>query len=130
MTVRITQIAGKKLKAESEGLEVISGRVNEDTPPGGMSPGKLMAAALGMCTGMHVVSYLKRHNIDHQGFELTVENINASNPERCGEFTTNIKLNAELSEKQRKGLLEDVNRCYVGNTLKGTPEININLSLP
>jgi uncharacterized OsmC-like protein len=130
MTVRITQIAGKKLKAESDGLEVISGRVDENTPAGGMNPGKLMAAALGFCTGMHVVSYLKHLNIDHKGFEITVDTINASNPGRCEEFTTNIKLNAELSEKQRKGLLEDVNRCYVGNTLKGTPEININLSLP
>ena len=72
MTVRITQIAGKKLKAESDGLEVLSGRVDEDTPPEGMNPGKLMAAVLGFCTGMHVVSYLKRHNIDHQGFEITL----------------------------------------------------------
>lgn len=130
MTVRITQNAGKKLKAESDGLEVISGRVDENTLPEGMSPGKLMAAALGMCTGMHVVSYLKRHGIDHDGFEITVDTVSASNPGRCEEFTTNLKLNAELSDKQRKGLLADVNRCYVGNTLKGTPSININLSLP
>jgi len=129
MNVRITQIAGKKLKAESDGLEVISGRVDENTPPEGMSPGKLMAAALGMCTGMHVVSYFKRHNIVNKGFEITVDTVNASNPWRCEEFTTNIRLNAELSDSQRKGLLADVNRCYVGNTLKGTPEININLSL-
>ena len=130
MTVRITQIEGKKLKAESDGLEVISGRVDENTPAEGMSPGKLMAAALGMCTGMHVISYLKRHNIDHNGFEITVDTVNASNPGRCDEFTTSIMLNAELTDNQRTGFLADVNRCYVGNTLKGTPGININLSLP
>ena len=86
--------------------------------------------ALGMCTGMHVISYLKRHNIDHNGFEITVDTVNASNPGRCDEFTTSIMLNAELTDNQRTGFLADVNRCYVGNTLKGTPGININLSLP
>jgi hypothetical protein len=36
-------------------------------------------------------------------------------------------LKADLSEEHYKGLVEECNRCFVGNTLKGAPEINIDI---
>ncbi len=116
-----------KLKAEYDGLEVISGRVDEDSAQEGLSPGKLMAASLGMCTGMHVLWYLKRHGIEHSGFEISVDTVNEKNPSRCIEFTTSVKLKAELTDRQREGLVAEANRCYVGNTLKDAPAINLKL---
>ena len=127
MSVRVTQIEGMKLKAEYEGLEVVSGRVDENTQPEGMSPGKLTAAALGLCTGMHVAGYLKRHSILYEGFEVTVEQANAENPRRSGGFTTTIHVKAELTEAQREALLADANKCYVGNTLRSGATVNLTL---
>jgi uncharacterized OsmC-like protein len=127
MSVKITQIEGGKLKAESEGLEVISGRVDENTQPEGMSPGKLMAASLGLCTGMHVVGYLSRHGIQYRGFGITVEQANAENPRRCAAFTVTISVQADLTEKQRNGLMADANKCYVGNTLRSGAAVNLSL---
>ena len=38
-----------------------------------------------------------------------------------------MNLQAEPIEKQREGLVAEASRCYVGNTLKGTPAINLEL---
>jgi uncharacterized OsmC-like protein len=129
MSVKVSQIEGMKLKAEYDGLEVISGRIDENSAPEGLSPGKLMAASLGMCTGMHVLWYLKRKGIEHSGFEISVDTINEKNSSSCVEFNTNVNLKAELTEEQKEGLMAEANRCYVGNTLKGTPAINLRLEL-
>ncbi len=51
----------------------------------------------------------------------------AGNPARYGEFTMNIELKADLSEEHYNGLLEECNRCFVGNTMRGTPEIKIEI---
>ena len=125
MTVKITQIEGWKLKAEADGFTVISGKTDLESPAGGMSPGRLMAASLGLCTGMHLVSYMKKHNIEHDGFEITMDTTSESHPSRCTEFTTNIKIRAKLDDETIEGLLEEAGRCYVGNTIKGAPSVNI-----
>ena len=125
MTVKITQIEGWNLKAEADGFTVISGKPDLDAPYEGMSPGRLMEASLGLCTGMHLVSYMQKNNIEHDGFEITMETTNEKNPSRCTEFTTNIKINADLDEDTIEGLLIEAGKCYVGNTIKGAPGVNI-----
>ncbi|MCW4013923.1 MAG: OsmC family protein [Candidatus Bathyarchaeota archaeon] len=127
MSVKITQIEGWKLKAEADGFTVISGRSDLESPSAGMSPGKLMAASLGLCTGMHLVSYMQKNNIEHDGFEITINNKSERNPSRCVEYTTSIKINAKLSPETIEGLLEEAGKCYVGNTIKSAPSINIEL---
>ena len=127
MPVKITQIKGWELKAEADGFTVISGKPELDRPAEGMIPGTLMAASLGLCTGMHLVSYMQKNNIENDGFEINVETVSGKNPNRCTNFTTNIKLNACLSEEQKKGILEEAGKCYVGNTIKTTPSVNIKL---
>jgi uncharacterized OsmC-like protein len=127
MSMRITQIEGHKFKAEHKGVEIVSGRVDEDSPYEGMSPGSLMVAALGMCTGMHIETYLKDHGIEYEGIEITVKNKYDSDPPRATEFLLDIEVGADLDEEQRRGLLEEANRCYVGNTLRNDPKISVNL---
>jgi uncharacterized OsmC-like protein len=92
-----------------------------------MSPGKLTAAALGLCTGMHVAGYLKRHSIPYDGFGVIVDQANAENPRRCGGFATTIHVKAELTEAPREALPSDANRCYVGNILRSGATVSITL---
>ncbi len=127
MPVKITQIEGRNFKAEYNGVEIISGRVKEGGPYAGMSPGALMTSALGLCTGMHVATYLEKKGIEHEGLEITVRNKYDRDPPRTVQFVLEIHLKAELDEEQRKSLLEEANRCYVGNTMRGGPRINVNL---
>lgn len=125
MSVKITRLKGMKFKAESDGLEIISGRLDKNSDLEGMMPGRLMAASLGLCTGMHVASYLKRHKLEADGLSLTVEVISGRDPSRAVEFDVELKLNLLLDEKQKKAIIAEAGRCYVSNTLKNTPKINI-----
>jgi uncharacterized OsmC-like protein len=127
MPVKVTQIEGRRFKAEYDGVEIVSGRVREGGPYAGMSPGALMTSVLGLCTGMHVAAYLEKEGIEHGGLEITVDNKRDRDPPRTVEFTLNITLRADLDERQRRDLLEEANRCYVGNTMRGGPRITINL---
>jgi uncharacterized OsmC-like protein len=86
-----------------------------------------MTSALGLCTGMHLAAYLEKEGIEHGGLEITIDNRRDRDPPRTVEFTLNITLKADLDERQRRGLLEEANRCYVGNTMRGGPKITINL---
>jgi uncharacterized OsmC-like protein len=127
MSVKITQIEGRKLKAEADGFTVISGKPDLDSPAEGMSPGRLMAASLGLCTGMHLISYMQKHSIEYEDLELTINTKNERSPSRCVEFTTSIKIKADLTPETIEGLLEEAGKCYVGNTIQCAPTVNIEL---
>jgi len=129
MSIKITRVAGFKLKAEVDGFEIISGQVDDHSTPEGPSPSKLMVASLGLCTGLYAAWYLKRHNIPDEGLTVDVETIDASSPSRVGVFNVKVNVKADLSEEDRTGFLSSISRCYVGNTLKGNPEINYEVNV-
>jgi len=129
MVIKITRISGLKQKAEVDGFEIISGRVDDNTPPEGPSPGKLMIASLGLCAGLYAAHYLKRHNISDEGLSVEVENTDANDPSRVVSFAIKVNVKAKLTEQEKAGLMASVSRCYVGNTLKMTPEIKYSLNL-
>lgn len=124
MTVKITRMEGDQFKAESGGYQVLSGRLNEQTPPIGMSPGKLMVASLGLCSAFHVTWYLKRHSIEASRLEIEVDETSDKEPSRAAGFYITVKIGAKLDQKQTEGLLAEVKRCYVGNTMRGNPRFN------
>ena len=111
-------------RAEVDGFEVLSGRVDGESEPVGMSPGRLMAVSLGLCSAFHAAAYLRRRKIDAVGISLGVEAKNEVNPSRASEFKITIDVGAELDGKQLEGLMEDVGRCYVGNTMRNAPKIS------
>ena len=127
MDLKISQVEGWKLKAEYNGVTLVSGQESRDSEYTGLSPGKLMVAGLGMCTGMHAVSYLSKHNIDYTDLEITMSTEGQGNPARYAVFNMDISLSADLSEEHYQGLLEECNRCFVGNTIKNQPEIKIGI---
>ena len=129
MSIKVTRVAGTKLRAEIDGFELISGQVDEKTPPEGPSPSRIMVASLGLCAGHYATWYLKRHNIQGEELTIDVDTQEARDPSRVARFNVRINLKASLTEEERVGLLSSVSRCYVGNTLKGNPEINYDLKL-
>ena len=128
MVIKITRIAGFKQKADVDGFEIISGSVDDNTAPEGPSPGRLMVASLGLCVGLYAAHYLKRHNISDEGLTVEIESIDASKPSRAESFDIVVNVKAKLTEEEKAGLLASVSRCYVGNTLKMTPEIDYRIN--
>jgi uncharacterized OsmC-like protein len=124
MSVKITRIEGGVFRAEADGFEVMSGRVDGESEPVGMSPGRLMAVSLGLCSAFHAAAYMRRRKIDAEGLSLRVEAKNDVNPNRASEFKITIDVGAELDGKQLEGLMEEAGRCYVGNTMRNAPKIS------
>lgn len=129
MVIKITRVAGLKLKADIDGFEIISGRIDDNSPPEGPSPGHLMVASLGLCAGLYAAWYLKRHNIPDGGLIVEVDTVDVKEPSMVGRFSVKVNVKADLSKEARAGLLASINRCYVGNTLKGNPEINYEVNV-
>ena len=124
MTVKITRLDGGQFKAEADGYTVLSGRLNEQAPPIGMSPGKLMAASLGLCSAFHANRFLKRQKIEANSLQIEVDATNDKEPSRASLFKIIVKVGANLDAKQVEGLLAEVKRCYVGNTMRGMPRFS------
>lgn len=127
MVIKITRLAGLKLKADIDGFEIISGQIDENSPPEGPSPSKVMIASLGLCAGFYAAWYLKRHSTHDEGLTVEVDTLDSKEPSRVMSFNVKVNVKADLSKEVRAGLLASINRCYVGNTLKGNPEINYEL---
>ena len=123
MSVKITRIGGEAFRAEADGFEVLSGRIDEQTPPSGMSPGRLLAASLGLCSGIHASWFLKRNGIEASTIQIKVDAMNDKEPSRAAELSVEIRVGANLSPKQVEGLMAEMRRCYVGNTLRSAPRL-------
>jgi uncharacterized OsmC-like protein len=124
MPVKITRTEGDQFVAESDGFKVLSGRLSDTSPPVGMSPGKLMVASLGLCSAFHVAWFLKRNKIEASSLEIEVDATNDKEPSRAAGFMITVKVGAALDVKQREGLLTEIRRCYVGNTMRGNPRFS------
>ncbi len=124
MTVKVTRTEGDSFRAESEGFVVLSGRLSEQTPPIGMSPGKLMVASLGLCSAFHAQMWLKRNSVEATRLEVEVDETNDKEPSRAAGFLITLKVGARLDQRQYEALLAEVKRCYVGNTMRGLPRFS------
>jgi len=124
MSVKITRVEGGVFRAEADGFEVLSGRVDAEGEPAGMSPGRLMVASLGLCSAFHAASYLRRNRIEAKNLILDVEAKNEEGPRRASEFRITVEVGTELSAEQVEGLLAELRWCYVGNTMRNAPKIS------
>ena len=124
MVAEITQIEGWLLEAKAEGFKVVSSKRDKKGAPEGLSPGRLMAASLGLCTGMHLVSYPRKKGLPHR-FKIRVSQ---GNPSRCSKFHLEVELGQPLGPQEAEELLEEASKCYVANTLLGKPEIELSLT--
>jgi len=129
MSIKVSRVEGLKLKAEIDGFTIVTGQVNEKTPPGGPSPGRLMVASLGLCAELYAAFYLKKHNIPDDGLTVEITETNERFPSRASAFDVRVTVKAKLTEEQRKAMLDNVMHCYVGNTLKGSPAVNYSLAV-
>lgn len=98
----------------------------------GPNAGELLAGALATCTSITLKMYAGRKEWPLDGIEVEVQHVgmrrrkDVENPE--GDlFKRKIELKGDLSEDQRKRLLEIANKCPVHKTLSHTSEIHSSL---
>lgn len=127
MSVVVTRVEGMKFKAEADGLEVVSGRVGEGAPLEGMTPGRLLTASLGLCTAMTLAGYCEEKGIKCDDLRIVVTAKTDKALGRAVAFEMEISMAGPLTEKERDAVLEAAKSCYVGKTLRGSPNISYKL---
>jgi putative redox protein len=103
----------------------------------GFNPYELLLAALGSCTSMTLRMYANHKQMDLQDIhiELHHSRVHVKDCANCEEqdtlvdkITRNIQLTGNLSDQQRKRLLEIANKCPVHKTLQNQIHIDTTLT--
>ncbi len=98
----------------------------------GPSPYGYLLSALGTCTAMTLRMYAdyKKINLEEVRVKLTHDKIHKSDGEnsesskgKIDQIVRRISLSGDLTQEQRKRLIEIADRCPVHKTIEGKPEI-------
>jgi len=129
-----------RIGEEGYTTEVIAGKHHliADEPPSvggadeGPTPYGFLLAGLGACTAMTLRMYADHKKMDLKEVEvkLTHDKVHKNDGEnsessqgKIDQITRRIKLTGELTEEQRRRLIEIANKCPVHRTIEGKPEI-------
>jgi len=96
----------------------------------GMTPPELFLASLGSCAAYYAADYLRRQKLATAGTRVRVTAEKAKNPARLDNFHIEVELPLELTEQQRTGIEEAIDRCLIHNTLLHPPQIAIEIHQP
>ncbi len=129
MSAKIERVEGHKFRAIVNGFEIVTGKVSENASPSGMSPGGVLFASVGLCSGTRIVEQMEKRGWDVGNVRLTVMSKVSKDMNRATEIAMEIEVEADLTEEQREEVLREAGRCFVGNTLRNPPEIKIELKV-
>ncbi len=117
---------GQFVGTDSTRHSVVMSTQDEDNATG-MKPSEMLLVALGGCTGVDVVSILKKRRQDVTGLEIELTAEQDPNPpwtfRRINAHYTLRGSNLSESAVQRAIQLSEEKYCSVGVTLSGTAEI-------
>jgi len=127
MEVLVKYESGFRFSAVCRGYTVTTGRGEDGNDKrDGMWPAQLFSASIGMCIGGYVAEYCKKQGIAFD--DMTIElarrvqpcsaNNNAPKRTQTTRIDATIRLDAELSEEQRQGILEAADRCHITDSIK------------
>ncbi|MCX4853497.1 OsmC family protein [Streptomyces canus] len=96
-----------------------------DTAP---TPTELFAASLATCVAFYAGRFLHRHGLSQAGLRVRTEFTMATDrPARVASLRVVVMPPPALPEQRRAALLAVASHCTVHNTLRQTPEIEIEL---
>ncbi|MCB9831507.1 MAG: OsmC family protein [Planctomycetes bacterium] len=81
------------------------------------SPTDLVAAALGSCMATIMGIYARRHELDIEGMEVTVDKRMTDSPRRIGALETTITLPRPVPDRHREPLRRAAESCPVHKSL-------------
>lgn len=128
MGIVVEYAGGMKLVAHHRGLEVVSDQPEKEG--GGdtaVTPTELLVTSLGMCVGVFVLYFAKRHEIAVKGMRIETDYEMVEGPRRVGKMQVRVKMPGELSEQERATLQRVAEQCVVHNTLQHPPEIDVSV---
>ncbi|MBP7056546.1 MAG: OsmC family protein [Candidatus Omnitrophica bacterium] len=103
--------------------------VTVDAKSDDMTPPGMLLAGLASCVGVYIRKYAEGAKLDVGDFEVTAEaDLTKDPPFRFAEIKISVILKTTgLDDRRLKSISEFVKNCPVHNTIKGGPEIKIEM---
>jgi putative redox protein len=119
-----TQILKNLSVTQTNGEHTITTDVGKDIggDDTGLNPHELLEASLGSCTTITVMMYAKRKNFPLSDVVTTVKVVSEKGGEN--EISREIEFKGELTDEQKKRLLEIADKCPMHNFLVKGSKIN------
>ena len=94
----------------------------------GPTPTELFVAGLVSCIAFYARRYLRRHDLDLTGLEVTADYRMGVKPSRVAAVDVEIRLEPPLPPERHAALLAQAGHCTVHNTITHPPDIAITLA--
>ena len=124
MIIKCKHERGVRFSVDIRGFKIYSDLLvdqgGDDSAP---EPIEYMHAALLTCTATYFLLYCKQHDLDPQGFEISIDTESEKAPSRISKYYLLFKYPPDFPEKRKRGAKAYMNACSVGNTLKAGCEI-------
>jgi uncharacterized OsmC-like protein len=123
----ISWLGDLKFKSEWNGLEIYSHGTEDLKGLEAMSPGMIFVSSLGLCTASRIIGTCKKKGWKVEGLKIELSPKINWNEWRAEEYSLDISLKADLTEDERKELLEEAHGCFVHRSIMCTPKVNLDI---
>jgi putative redox protein len=132
MEITVEHLGSVQFEIKTRGHSIISDQPLENGGfDEGVTPPELLLASLGSCAGYYAAQYLRKHKLAAEGTRVRVTCDKVTTPvPRLTNFLVEIDAPSDLTEAQRKGVLQAVEHCLVHNTLLNAPQITLKVESP
>ena len=130
MEVELHQIEGRRFAIRARGNEVIVDDTVEAGGPGdGFRPTELLLGALAACMAGTMTNFAADQGIPIEAITVSVSDQVEKAPTRIGAITVSMVVSAEADERQAASLQRVASACKIHNTLKHSPQIDVELEV-
>lgn len=128
MSLTVKYIERNKFEVTCRSHRIITDQPeSENGTDKGMTPVELLNASLASCAAYYATTFLKRRIPDLTELEVQSRWQYSEAPHRVGAIHLTIVFPNIITAPEKRGLLRTVEHCTIGNTLKHTPNIRINI---
>ena len=130
MEIELHQIEGRRFAIRARGNEVIVDDTVEAGGPGdGFRPTELLLGALAACMTGTMTNFAADQGIPIEAITVSVSDQVEKAPTRIGAITVSMVVSAEADERQAASLQRVASACKIHNTLKHSPQIDVELEV-
>ncbi len=126
MNIELHQIQGRRFAIRARGNEVIVDDTVEAGGPGdGFRPSELLLGALAACMAGTMTNFATDQDIAIGGITVSVSDQVEKAPSRIGGITVSMVVRADASDRQAASLERVASACKIHNTLRHSPQIDV-----
>jgi uncharacterized OsmC-like protein len=119
---------GKRYVATCGEYSVSAGTAEENPERNGMSPGRLLIAALGMCTLGDILPFCERHDILPENITVELDVEKTDDESRAATVCITIKVAQKLSKAHEQAIVRASQQCYVRQSLTHGVDVKLSIS--